>query len=100
MPEARRRYRRKPFAVFENGRRIYAPTRGEDCYPATNTLYGRKSDQRTVGGLARMYMEHISGKSTRYRERQEGYLRCWILPRLSDAPVTRRRLATIQHRSR
>lgn len=39
MPEAPRRYRRKPFAVFENGTRIYAPTKslsriGQDVLPA------------------------------------------------------------------
>lgn len=32
MAQAPRRYRKKPFAVYEHGTRIYAPTKGEDCY--------------------------------------------------------------------
>lgn len=33
-------------------------------------------------------MDHLDSRSVRYRERQDAFLRCWILPRLRETPVT------------
>ncbi|MGH3032794.1 MAG: tyrosine-type recombinase/integrase [Gaiellaceae bacterium] len=120
MAQRPRRYRTKPFAVYEHGTRIYAPCPSEDCYrvsvtDATGTrlfykfareedarvkareleaylasrtpIYGGKNGDRTVGVLASLYMEHLAGRSVRYRARQDWLLRCWILPERRDTNV-------------
>lgn len=104
MAQQPRRYRRKPFAVFEHGTRIYAPCPSEDCFRVAATdatgkrfsykfaneddardkareleaflasctpIYGGRTGDRTVGVLASSYIEHLEGRSIRYRERQE-----------------------------
>lgn len=44
---------------------------------------------RTVGRLAARYVEdHLSGLSTRFREKQTYLLRRWVLPRIGDRKVT------------
>lgn len=116
-----RRYRRKPFAVFEHGTRIYAPCPSEDCFRVAATdatgkrfsykfaneddardkareleaflasrtpIYGGRTGDRTVGVLASSYIEHLEGRSIRYRERQDGLLRCWILPQLAAVNIS------------
>ena len=35
-----------------------------------------------------MYVEHLEGRSIRYRERQDGLIRCWILPHLRTVNVS------------
>lgn len=120
MGQRARRYRNKPFAVFEHGTRIYAPCPSEDCFRVTTTdaggrrlsyklareddarakareleaflasrtpIYGGRAGDRTVGVLASLYVEHLAGRSVRYRERQDQLLRCWILPRLRDTGI-------------
>lgn len=120
--QQQRKYRRKPFAVFEHGTRIYAPTPTEDCYRVSASedgtgkrlsfkfareddarakareleafrasrtpIYGGKSGDRTVGVLAGLYIEHLKTRSTRYRERQDYLLRCWILPEIAEVTVS------------
>jgi integrase len=118
--EAKRRYRKKPLAVFEHGTRIYAPTpdapryrvvaadttgsriflklRTEDdarakareleAYLASATPVRGPDEVRTVAALADRYRESLSTRSARYRERQEGLLRKWILPSLGDTLVS------------
>lgn len=74
------------FAREEDAR---AKAREFEAYLASRTpLYGRRDGERTVGALSTRYMEHLAGKSVRYRERQDTLLRCWILPRLSETPLT------------
>lgn len=60
-----------------------------EAFLATRTpLYGGRSGDRTVGVLASLYIDHLEGRSVRYRERQDGLLRCWILPKLADINVS------------
>lgn len=63
-----------------------AKARELEAYLATNTPV-RGSGDRTVGALAGLYLEHLAGRSRRYQERQETFLRCWILPHLAGTPL-------------
>ncbi len=51
-------------------------------------LHGRRDGDRTVRALACVYMAHLAGKSVRYQERQDAFLRCWVLPRLGETALT------------
>jgi hypothetical protein len=74
------------FAREEDAR---AKARELEAYLGSKTpLYGRRDGTRNVGALASVYMDHLASKSARYRERQDTFLRCWILPRLADTPLT------------
>ena len=74
------------FAVESHARE---KARELEAFLATRTpLYGGRSGDRTVGVLASLYIDHLEGRSVRYRERQDGLLRCWILPKLADVNVS------------
>lgn len=65
-----------------------AKARELESYFGTGTpVRGTANEPRTVAALAARYLIHLAGRSTRYRERQEYLLRCWVLPVLGDAPV-------------
>ncbi len=120
MASQPRTYRKKPFAVFEHGTRIYAPSRGESRYRVVSTDGGGHrvfcklaseeaarakareievhlarraplrppTGHRTVAALAEGYLEHLGGRSVRYRERQQTIIRRWVLPHLGAVEVS------------
>lgn len=47
-----------------------------------------RDDVRTVEHLAHLYLGHLQNRSTRYRERQDGLLRRWILPQLGTTALS------------
>lgn len=59
----------------------------ESYFGSATPVRGSADEPRTVAALAARYLAHLAGRSTRYRERQEYLLRCWVLPVLGDAPV-------------
>ena len=91
-----KRYR--VIATDVDGRRVFhkyvreddarAKARQLEAYLASKTsLYGGRGGDRTVGALASLYVTHLAGRSVRYQERQDAFLRCWILPRLGKTPL-------------
>ena len=73
------------FALEDDAR---AKARELEAYLSSRTpIYGGKNGDRTVGVLASLYMDHLAGRSVRYRERQDWILRCWVLPALRDTRV-------------
>lgn len=59
----------------------------ESYFGSATPVRGSADEPRTVGALSARYLTHLTGRSTRYRERQEYLLRCWVLPALGDVPV-------------
>ena len=59
----------------------------ESYFGSATPVRGSVDEPRTVAALAARYVLHLHGRSTRYRERQEYLLRCWVLPLLGDAHV-------------
>lgn len=74
---------------FANETHAREKAREIEAFLASHTpLYGGRHGERTVGTLASSYMDHLQGRSVRYQERQDGLLRCWILPQLSSVNVS------------
>ncbi len=66
-----------------------AKAREVEAFLSTRILLRARPDQpRTVTALATAYLEHLRGRSVRYRERQDSILRCWVLPHLGDRVVS------------
>ena len=79
---------RRLFHKFASEHGARAKARELEAYLADHTpLSGRRSGERTVATLAGLYLAHLTGRSTRYQERQESLLRCWVLPRLGPTPL-------------
>jgi hypothetical protein len=54
---------------------------------ASAPLRPRPEAPRTVSALEAVYLEHLSGRSVRYQERQDSILRTWVLPTIGALPV-------------
>ncbi|QYG94371.1 tyrosine-type recombinase/integrase (plasmid) [Iamia sp. SCSIO 61187] len=59
----------------------------ETSLASSVTLPGRGNAPTTVGQLIDRYLASLGSRSTRYAERQEYLLRCWVRPVLDDHPL-------------
>jgi integrase len=59
----------------------------ETSLASSVTLPGRGNAPITVGQLMDRYLASLGSRSTRYVERQEYLLRCWVRPVLDDHPL-------------
>ena len=80
---------RRLFHKFSREEDARGKARELEAYLASNMpLHRRRDGGCTVRALASLYMAHLAGKSTRYQERQDAFLRCWILPRLGETVLS------------
>lgn len=59
----------------------------ETSLASSVALPGRGNAPTTVGQLIDKYLASLGSRSTRYAERQEYLLRCWVRPVLEDHPL-------------